>query len=528
MSADPGPAGRPAPRGWKARLKRIEPILDLLLFGVALAVLDRILSEYSWPAVLHELRAIPPGWLLLALLLTALGYLALVGYDFVAFRFIGRPLPFRRVFVPSFVSYAVANSAPVSVLTGGGVRYKMYSGLGLTAAETAAVAAFDVVTYTLGLLTVAGVTFVLSPIPTPAFLHVPVTTVRPLGAFCLLVVAAYLTVCLLHLPAIEIRGHRFRLPGPGIAVGQLGVSGLDWMLSATALYVLLQVVGNIPYGPFLASFLLAQIVSLVFPLPGGIGVFETIVLLLRPAGASAPAMLGALLAYRFVYYLLPLGVAGVLLVLDVRRRRAEGAAGLAETVASLAPTLLALLVFLAGAVLLVTGTFPAGEQRLRWLGTVLPLGVVRASAFLGSVLGGALLLLAWGLQQRLDAAYQVTRVLVVLGVLSSLLRGFDFRAAAVMTIVLAILLPARREFDRESAIIWRPLTMGWLAAVAAVLLAVVWLDVFVRRHVGYAAVPWWKLALSATVPATLRLAVGFVVVVLMAALIRLFRPARKR
>jgi phosphatidylglycerol lysyltransferase len=114
-------------------LKRVlSGFFDLALFAVALITLSRILREHHWRDIEAALHQIATPQILLSLLITAAGYLSLVGYDYLSFGLIHKRLPLRDVLAPSFISYAVANSAPVSVVTGGGVRYRLYAGLGLT------------------------------------------------------------------------------------------------------------------------------------------------------------------------------------------------------------------------------------------------------------------------------------------------------------------------------------------------------------------------------------------------------------
>jgi uncharacterized membrane protein YbhN (UPF0104 family) len=98
-----------------------------------------------------------------------------------------------------------------------------------------------------------------------------------------------------------------------MALAQMGVSGMDWLLSAAALYILFPASVRLTYPGFLGVFLLAQIVALISPLPGGLGVFEVILLLLLPTEQRPPVVLGSLLIYRVIYYLLPLLAAATLL-----------------------------------------------------------------------------------------------------------------------------------------------------------------------------------------------------------------------
>lgn len=298
-------------------------LVSAFLLGAALWILRDVLREYHYRDVVRELRAIPPLRLAASLALTGVGYLALVGYDLAALRHVGRRLPARKVGPIAFVSFAISNSAPLSILTGGGLRYRLYGGLGLSGAEIATVVAFDASTYVVGLLTVAGIVFLIESPPVPGRLRVPFGALHPVGFVFLALVLGYLALTALWHRPIRFRSREVRLPSARVALAQIGTSTLDWTASAAALYVLLPPGLGIAYPQFLAVFLLAQIVALITPLPGGIGVFEAIVVLLTPAGAPA-AVLGSLLAYRAIYYLLPLLIAGGYLAARFLRTRVGG------------------------------------------------------------------------------------------------------------------------------------------------------------------------------------------------------------
>ncbi len=128
---------------------------------------------------------------------------------------------------------------------------------------------------------------------------------------------------------------------------------------------------------------------LVTHVPGGIGVFEAVVLATVPG--DRPGLFAALLLYRVIYYLLPLaGAAGLLGVLEGRRLRRPIAVGVSmveQASRALAPPLLAALVFTGGLVLLVSGALPAVHDRIFWLADVLPLPFIEASHFSASLAG---------------------------------------------------------------------------------------------------------------------------------------------
>lgn len=494
--------------------------LNLALFGLALWALDRVLRAYPAADIVRALQAVPLRALLLSIATTLLGYLALVGYDVVAFRFVGPRLPLRRMLVPSFISFAVSNNAPASMVTAGGVRYRLYQPHGLTPLAAAAVAGLNIITYALGLCALAGIALLVRPDGGPGA-GVPG---RILGMLLLAGAGGYLLAARFVRRAVRVRGREVRLPPLRIAVAQLGVSVADWVLSSGALYVLLAGVSSVPYLPFLTAFLVAQFASLLVPIPGGLGVFEAGVLLLRPSGVAAPLTLAALLLYRVVYYLLPLTAAGILLAIRALERIRKSDQPIRALVArayALAPRVLALTTFLSGVVLLATGAIPTDDRRLAWLAELLPLSVIEASHFLSSIVGAVFILTAWGLERRSHFAYQLVRFLFGAGILLSLLRSFDLRLAAFLAIALGITILAGREFPRPEGQAREPMGPRWVFAGGAVFLVEAWIGALLYRHVQFTGDVWWRFALFGQGPRALRAAVGAAIVMLLFAVERL-------
>jgi uncharacterized membrane protein YbhN (UPF0104 family) len=300
-------------------------VINIALILVAFFILHSVIRTYHYHDVVRALGAISRWRIAGSVVLTVLGYLALAGYDFVALRYLGHPFPFRTVLPIAFISYAAANSAPISVLTGGGVRYRLYARLDLSPTEAAQVTAFNVVTYVAGLFTIAGVLFLVEPLGIPKLLHLPFTSARPIGIAFLLCVAGYLLLATFGHGSLHLWRWEFTIPSPRLVLHQIGISSADWLLSGAALYVLFPALLGVGYPRFMGAFLLAQIAALVSPLPGGLGIFELLVLLLLHDEAPQAAMLGSLLAYRVIYYLIPLLIAAVLLAVDAVRQRRRGA-----------------------------------------------------------------------------------------------------------------------------------------------------------------------------------------------------------
>jgi phosphatidylglycerol lysyltransferase len=493
------------PGAWR---KRIMLAVDVALFAVALVVLHKVLTSYRLEDVAKSFRDIGLEHITLSLALTAVGYASLVGYDYASVLVVGRTVSIRRLWAPSFISHAVQNSAPMAIVAGSGVRYKLFSRLGLSPADIGAMVAANTVTFVLGLLAVAGLSFILGPIPVPASLHLPIHDLQPIGALFLVVVVALVLAAVFRRKPIQLGKRRIDLLGGRHLALQLAVSTADWLLSAAALYVLYAASGPVPYIPFLSGFLLAQIITQIVPLPGGIGVFEAAMLVVRPAGISAPEVTAALVLYRVNYYLIPLLAATALLAHRSSDQESTGPlAPVWEFVRKLTPQVLAVLTFLSGLILLSFGAVPADAASAGWLQRAMPVVVVEGSHLMASFVGIALLILAWGLARGVHGAFRITIGLLLLGIPLVLIRSTDLISAIMLLLMLLLLITGRKEFPRRTPLTAEPLDAGWVVATILAVGGVIWLGIFARMHREYAGTSWWQLTFDKDAPADLRFAV---------------------
>ena len=292
-------------------LRRFWPFLAVAIFAGALVVLHRELAAYRFGDIRRSVRAVSPDALAQSALITVLAYAVLPGYDAAALRYVGSRLPLHCVAFGSFIAYAFSQTLGFPLLTGGSVRYRLWSAWGLSSVEIAEAVSFLSFSFALGMVEVSGIVFVLAPGDTAALLHLPFPSLFPIGVANLTLVAVYAAWSLRQRGSITVG--RWVLPSvsPRLLAAQLIVPALDWVLAGAALYVLLPPGHGLSLPAFLGIFLLAQFAGLLSHVPGGLGVVETIVVLLLAPYLSASAVLGPLLAYRGVYYLLPFGV-GVL------------------------------------------------------------------------------------------------------------------------------------------------------------------------------------------------------------------------
>jgi phosphatidylglycerol lysyltransferase len=514
----------------RGRIRWVGPVAVVALFALAIWVLRRELHAFDYRALLRTTWALPRERLVLAALATIAAYAVLPGYDALALRYVGRRIALTRVALASCTAYAISQTLGFPVLTGGSVRYRFWSGWGLDTAEIARAVSFAGLTFTLGMVAMASTALVLEPTGTLALIGLPPLLARPVGALGLALVAAYLWWSATRTEPVTIRGWTLTVPPLSLALQQLALACLDWTFAALAMYAFLPDGASVGFLPFLGAFLLAHVAGVISHVPGGLGIFETLMLLLLTPQVGAPEVLAALLGFRVFYYLVPfaLGVLA-LAVSEGRALRAPLARGVrvaGRVAPAIMPTVLGAAIFAAGLVLLVSGATPPVHSRLRMLDDVVPLGFVEMSHFTGSMVGAALLVLGWAARRRVTVAWQATVVLLGVGIVASLGKGLDWEEALVLAVVLAAVVASRGAFDRRAALLHEPLSPGWVAAVAAVSVGVALLMLFAFKHVEYRDSLWWRVAPGGDASRALRALVGAGGTLAAFGLVRLLGPAQ--
>ncbi|HEX8360406.1 MAG TPA: bifunctional lysylphosphatidylglycerol flippase/synthetase MprF [Longimicrobium sp.] len=508
-------------------LRRWGPaVLGLLLFAAAGYVLHQQLREVSYREVRATLGSLPRTALLASVLICAVNYFLLTGFDLLGFYYIGRKVPWWKVSIASFTGYAISNSVGFALISGTSVRYRFYSRWGLTAGEISRIVLFYFGTFWLGLLVLGGWSLALDPHPTlSAGLDV---TARIVGWALLASAAIYFGVSVVWRRPIRFMRWTFSLPPARIVALQFILSTIDWALAAGIFYVLIPH-SQLSFADFMSAFLAAQMIGLLSHVPGGAGVFEGTMAVLLGGYLTPEQLLSSLVLYRLVYYVGPLGVALMILVADEVRQRRHYFARWTSTFGALslqlAPKVLAAFTFVGGGVLLFSGATPGEEERVYALTRVLPLAVVEASYFLGSVVGVGLLIVSNGVARRLDLAYYLAAAGLAAGIAASILKGGDYEEASLLAFVLVGLILSRPAFDRKAEFFDARFNPGWILAMVAVVGASVWLAFFAFSHVEYSSELWWRFAANQDAPRALRASVGATVAIMAFGVFRLLRPA---
>lgn len=501
--------------------------------GLAIAVglglaLRSLLREVNYAGVMNAVNATPDRSIALALLFTAISYLALTEYDASALRYARATVARKTVLLTSFVAYALSNTIGLGPLSGGAVRLRLYAAAGLEPAQIARVIVFNAAAFGLGMLAFGALGLLWGADQVSRKLHADAWALRSIAATMLLMLIAFLWLCsrrrVLRVEFTLGRPWRWsmRLPPFKLAMRQLAISAFELGASAAALWFLLPP-NRVTAATFATFYAIAVVAGIISHVPGGVGVFEAVMLLASGRSIPTDVMLGALLLYRGIYYVLPLVLAtGALVGYEIK---SGVAAPVGRMAVHLSPRLMAALALIAGLWLLVSGVTPFTDDAREMLVTLkVPLPLIEASHFLGSVAGIGLLLVARGLLHQLDAAWWAALVLSLVAAVLALPKGIALNEAAMLSTLAILLVISRRQFHRRSSLFAQRLEPEWLLALLGVIAACIWVLFFAYREVAYSNRLWWQFELDGQAPRSLRALTGVALVGLAFSLWQLLRP----
>lgn len=493
-------------------------LISLLLFD-AFRVL---LAEVHFTEVMRQMAAEPLQNLLLAGAATAVSYLVLTGYDLSAMKYADVQVRRSTVLLTSFIAYALGNTVGLGVLTGGAVRMRLYTAAGIEASKVTQVIAFNASAFTFGTAAFGAAGLLWGAEGVAELAHMPAWLLRVIAGALLLAVIGFIALSVRRREVMIGWRWKVRLPPAKLAVQQLIISALDLIASAAALWLLLPS-GAVEPAAFMAWYSIALVLGILSHVPGGLGVFEAVILLACGDQVPVEQVVSALVLYRVVYYLVPLMLAAVLLA--AYEVRSGIAAPIGRAAVRLSPMLLATMTFIAGGWLLVSGVTPASAKATDMLALRVPLTLVEASHFIGSVTGLAMLVIARGLLHRLDAAWWSAFLLAIIAAVLAMPKGFALIQSCYLVILALLLYASRAQFDRRSALFSHPLRGVWLISVVWMVVAAVFLLFFVYRRVDYTNELWWQFEFNAHAPRSLRAMMGVIIAGLGIALWQLLRPS---
>ncbi len=511
-------------------------ILGLVLFAMGVFALHRLLKPVNAADVVRQVRDTPWLTLIEALGATALGYVALIGYDWSALRNLGKKVPLHIIAVGGFLGYSFGNTVGISIVSGGAVRYRIYSAFGLNAFEVASVSTFVALAFGFGITVIGLVALALHPYALEGVIPIAPEALRIWAMAGAVGVTAALTWLSVSGSTLRIGRFEISAPGPGILFGQLGFTLADTTMAALTLYVLLPS-GAPDFVAFLALFAAASMAGVLSHVPGGVGVFESIIIAAMPADVPLGKVAAALLLYRVIYFLVPFALALTVVALN-EARLAGGAVTrllgdvpeplkpVMRTTIAAAPALAGLTAFGLGAYLLLMALMPAVRPDQIDPNDLLAAILLEGGAMLSAVLGILLLILSQGLARRISGAFWLTEAALIAGAVASLLNGLDIESAVLLSGTALVLWPFVGEFYRSAKLTRGVFSPGWIVLVAGIGLSAVALFFFMHEATPYSTGLWTQFSAGSNTPRALRAGLAASSLLLLWSVFMAIRPVR--
>ncbi len=518
----------------KRHLRHVPALLGVLLLVGAIYVVQREFQHLKIADIKQSLAAIPRRSLLLSFGATILSYMVLTFYDRLGTMYAGHKVAYRRVAFASFCAYALSHNLGFSAVSGAAVRYRLYSHWGLAPVQIAKVVGFCSLTFGLGGLVLGGWVLWFEPGSIPFFSRIlPFWAFYSIGTLMWAGVAAYVVVSSVA-GTIRLRGHEFTLPDWRMAIVQVALASMDVAVTAAIFYALVPPTPGLTFLRFLACYLASYSAGLLASLPGGIGVFDTAMLLGLKPYLPAPVILGAILIFRLYYYIIPLFLAGTLFAgneILLRGGALLKSGAIARTTQSFgrisepdfAVGAATGVVAICGALLLSLGVIDARPD-FSWIDPDFADVAASAGQFVPSLIGAALMVLAIGLSQRVTLAWGGTVALLLIAAAYTAAQRDPNWIPAVLTLSAILVAPFRDAFYRHASLLTSTLKSDVLVpllALAACVIALASFEPAVRR---LSENSWWELVLSPDLPNGLRVVMALAVLLGLLALWRLLRP----
>ncbi|MCM1323517.1 MAG: lysylphosphatidylglycerol synthase domain-containing protein [Acetobacter sp.] len=305
-------------------LNKLVSWLGVFFFILAAYMIYRQLSKYSLEELKEALLSIPRSNLLYALTASFVGYIALSTYDYLALKYIKKKLAVWKWVLTGFVGFSVSNNAGHAIVSGGAVRYRFYSRWGISPANIVKMVTFSGFTYLVACFFLIIVGYVLTP--EHAFGGNDSTKMSTFVTMVLSVIGIliYLWASIYYKKDFVIKGVDFKMPNLKLALEQIFIGSIDIVMASLVLYSVLICFVEIDFVTFMGAFIIAQVLGVYSQVPGGLGVFELVFSNILPGQDNQAILFGALIAYRIIYYLLPLILSGIVLtVYEFFRSRIE-------------------------------------------------------------------------------------------------------------------------------------------------------------------------------------------------------------
>ena len=287
------------------RLKTYAGVLvSVLLAALASWVLWRTFQRISLADVLAQMRGMPASKLALAGLCAAAAFTVLAFYEVAVVRYVKHCIGRAKPMVTAFIAFPLGHFVGQAMLSGGALRYRMYTPAGFSASEVGATVLLANMPYALAVGLLLDISLVTSAEMLEPMFRISAGWLRLLGVIGLCKDAGYVLLILMRKKPVRLGGWAVNLPTPAMTALQVVVGLADVFLVSSVLYLLLPESVGITYLAFLGAYLASILAGVLSHVPAGLGVLESMLLLLLP-DVPPEQLLAAVLMYRAIYEFIP-------------------------------------------------------------------------------------------------------------------------------------------------------------------------------------------------------------------------------
>ena len=297
----------------KKILKKIVSWAGLFFFALAAYMLYRQLGKYSWHDIESALYSIPSYNLGMACLASIGGYIALSSYVYFALRYVKRKLAAWKWIFAGFIGFSVSNNAGHAIVSGGSIRYRLYTRWRFHGGEIVRMVTFSGFTYLVACFFLIIVGYIITPSHAFGAGSVSRLTTEIVTLCSVLGLGIYLGLSAFYRKPLIIKGVVFEMPSFKMALAQVFIGAADILMASLVLYFSLLPFVDISFNTFIGVFIIAQVLGVFSQVPGGLGVFEGLFMYIIPGEHNQASLFGALIAYRVIYYLLPMVISAIML-----------------------------------------------------------------------------------------------------------------------------------------------------------------------------------------------------------------------
>jgi uncharacterized membrane protein YbhN (UPF0104 family) len=298
----------------QAFYKRFLPLVWLSIAGLAAWVLVQRIEEIDFEQVLQQLSQVPAPIVIAALLCSAGVYTTVGLYEGIAVRLAsGRNLR-RQAFRTAVIANPLGRAIGVAMVSGGALRYRMYAPEGLTLREVGAIILLAAMPYVFGVGWLIDLSLLLHLADASRAFQLPIAVVAAFGVLGVAKDVGWLAFVRWRKQPLTIGGQSIRLPSLRDALVQIAFGLVQISLMTTILYLFMPEELNMTWPAFVAIYCISFVAGQMSNVPAGLGVLEAALLLLLPQ-IPPGKLVGAVLAYRAVYELIPLLCALLLLLI---------------------------------------------------------------------------------------------------------------------------------------------------------------------------------------------------------------------